>query len=78
MNVLREFWRTVAGTLRRLMRGQDTLVSQPVYVERMRKCFRCPYRQPGVSAVVCSRCKCVMVLKARLVASRCPEGFWYA
>jgi membrane protease subunit (stomatin/prohibitin family) len=48
-------------------------VDDKTYKERLHTCHQCPsFSQLGV----CKNCGCVMVVKAKLKMSSCPENKW--
>ena len=57
--------------------GARTLEDGP-YQARLNACATCPSSSRKLGQVVCDRCGCVMALKARFIATSCPEGRWEA
>ena len=43
---------------------------------RLSVCRACPHGQEKVLGLTCGRCGCVMTVKARFIASKCPDGLW--
>lgn len=77
MSVIKSFFRTWWDTLVRLVTRRQVLVPPATYASRLFACRSCPFHAPG-ALVQCYRCRCAMVVKARLSAAKCPENFWYA
>lgn len=45
---------------------------------RLSICRVCPHGEDKVLGLTCARCGCVMTVKARFIASTCPDGLWEA
>lgn len=65
------FWSKVARWTATLPeRAYGLLVGKQQYEDRMRVCESCPHVRP---LAVCGKCRCMLVLKARLRKFPCPD-----
>lgn len=52
------------------------LASEEVQKKRMEICKKCDYYNP--ISTRCKSCGCFLVVKTKLAAVHCPEGYWLA
>lgn len=48
------------------------LADQKIQKERIDICYKCPEYSHGA----CKKCGCIMMVKSRLAAEKCPLGKW--
>lgn len=56
------------------VRGEDVLVPDAEYEERLATCRACEFFDAGAGR--CRACGCITVAKARLATERCPKRKW--
>jgi hypothetical protein len=64
------------NTIVDILREGGRTVSAVVLKGRLVECTKCEASVLGKLGISCSTCGCNMNIKARFIASRCPENRW--
>lgn len=52
------------------------IASETQVKARLEECRGCPHSHVKLKQTICSRCGCIINVKARFIALKCPEDRW--
>lgn len=73
-NKLKNLFCSVKNIVSDASNGEQVLVSESVYNDRLETCMKCPYISENQTA--CTQCGCIVTLKAKFKSSSCPKNYW--
>ncbi len=66
------------NSLNEILSCRTIFIDKSELFARLEKCKACEYLTDRAGINICSECGCVIKLKARLAAAKCPSGKWLA
>ncbi len=67
---------SLLNTIGDILATKVSTVSETGYLKRLHLCEFCPSSSKTGGLVSCLNCGCIMNVKARFSASKCPEDRW--